>query len=173
MATRFRKVLFVTVPLAVAAVAIVAAQEPSNPAAAVLKSQIMVTPAEVQWGACSPALPPGAQCVVLEGDPKAANVLFSYRLKMPNGYKLAPHFHPADEHLLILQGTFNMGMGDTVDMKATKAMVAGSFVVMPKGTHHFAWTTGETILQVYAIGPWALTYVNSNDDPRNQKKPAA
>ncbi len=153
MATRFRKVLFVTVPLAVAAVAIVAAQEPSNPAAAVLKSQIMVTPAEVQWGACSPALPPGAQCVVLEGDPKAANVLFSYRLKMPNGYKLAPHFHPA--------------------VKATKAMVAGSFVVMPKGTHHFAWTTGETILQVYAIGPWALTYVNANDDPRNQKKPAA
>ena len=27
---------------------------------------------------------------------------------------------------------------------------------------------GETIIQVYAIGPWGLTYVNARDDPRNQ-----
>jgi len=88
---------------------------------------------------------------------------------MPNRYKLAPHFHPADEHLFIVKGTFNMGMGDKLDEAATKPMVAGSFAVMPKGMHHFAWTKGETILQVYAIGPWKLTYVNPADDPRNRK----
>ena len=145
------------------------AEEPTNPAAAVIKSHVMTTPSEIKWGPCSPALPPGAQCAFLEGDPKAANVLFSYRLKMPNHYRISPHSHPADEHLFIVKGSFNMGMGDTLDEKATKAMVAGSFVVMPKGTHHFAWTKGETIIQVYAIGPWSVAYVNPADDPRNKK----
>ncbi len=46
---------------------------------------------------------------------------------------------------------------------------AGSFVVMPKGTHHFAWTKGETVLHVYAFGPWGLTYVNPGDDPRTKR----
>jgi hypothetical protein len=27
---------------------------------------------------------------------------------------------------------------------------------------------GETIVQVHAIGPWGLTYVNPKDDPRNK-----
>jgi mannose-6-phosphate isomerase-like protein (cupin superfamily) len=143
-----------------------AADEPANPAAAVLKSHIMLAPQEMKWEDCSGAIPPGAQCVTIEGDRSAPNVLFTYRLKMPDNYKIPPHFHPADEHLTVISGTFNMGMGDKLDVKETKPMTAGSFMVMPKGTHHFAWTRGETILQVHAIGPWKLTYVNPDDDPR-------
>jgi quercetin dioxygenase-like cupin family protein len=144
------------------------AQEPTNPAAAVLKSHIMLTPEQIKWGECPPALPPGAQCAVLEGDLKAANRLFAYRLKLPDNYKIPTHFHPADEHLVVISGVFNMGLGDKLDRQATHAMTAGSFMVMPKGTRHFAWTRGETIIQVYAIGPWGLTYVNPKDDPRNR-----
>lgn len=144
------------------------AQEPTNPAAAVLKSHIMVTPEEIKWGECPPALPHGAKCAVVEGDMKAANALFAYRIKMPDNYRISPHFHPADEHLLVISGVFNMGLGDKFDMSATQPMGAGSFMVMPKGTRHFAWTKGETVVQVYAIGPWGLTYVNPKDDPRNQ-----
>jgi mannose-6-phosphate isomerase-like protein (cupin superfamily) len=69
-------------------------------------------------------------------DPKAADVLFAYRLKMPDNYRIAPHFHPADEHLVVISGTFNMGLGDKLDPNATRPMTAGSFIVMPKGTHH-------------------------------------
>lgn len=144
------------------------AQEPTNAAAVVLTSHIMVTPADIKWGECSAALPPGAKCAVIEGDPKAANVLFAFRLKMPDRFRIAPHFHPADEHLTVISGTFNIGLGDKVDSTATRPMTAGSFMVMPKGKHHFAWTTGETILQVYAIGPWGLIYVNPADDPRKR-----
>ena len=88
---------------------------------------------------------------------------------MPDGYKIPPHFHPADEHVIVLQGTFNMGMGDKLDQSASKPLGAGSFAIMPKGQHHYAWTKGETIVQVYAVGPWGLTYVNPADDPRNAK----
>ena len=146
----------------------VLAEEPTNPAAAVLKDHIMVTPQDVSWGECAAVVPPGAKCATIEGDPKAPNVLFTYRLKMPDNYRIPPHFHPADEHLTVISGTFRMGLGKKFNENALKPMVAGSFMVMPKGAAHFALTQGETILQVHAIGPWGLTYVNPADDPRKK-----
>ncbi|RPJ59237.1 MAG: DUF4437 domain-containing protein [Acidobacteria bacterium] len=131
-------------------------------------SPIMLMPSEVKWGPCPPAVPPGALCSVIEGDLTAADKLFAFRLKMPDNYRIPPHFHPADEHLVVLSGVFNMGMGDTFDTNAGHAMPAGSFMVMPKEQPHFAWTKGETVIQVYAIGPWGLTYVNPEDDPRKR-----
>jgi hypothetical protein len=35
---------------------------------------------------------------------------------------------------------------------------------------HFAWTKGETVIQLHGMGPWSIQYVNPDDDPRNQKK---
>jgi len=131
-------------------------------------SPIMLAPNEVKWGACPAVVPPGALCAVIEGDPAAANKLFAFRIKLPDKYRIPPHFHPGDEHVVVLSGVFNMGMGDKFDTSAGHPMPAGSFMVMPKETRHFAWSTGETIIQVYAIGPWGLTYVNPEDDPRNR-----
>ena len=135
----------------------------------VVKEHIIVKGTDAKWGEPPPVLPRGAHFAVVEGDPKAPGQLVTFRLKMPDGYRIPPHFHPADEHVVVLQGTFNMGMGDKLDQNASTALEAGSFVVMPKGQHHFAWAKGETIVQVYAIGPWGLTYVNPKDDPRNGK----
>ena len=105
---------------------------------------------------------------MIEGSLATPNTLFAYRLKMPDNYRIPAHFHPADEHLVVINGVFNLGHGDKLNLDATRPMTAGSFIVLPKGMHHFAWTKGETIIQVYAIGPWGLTYVDSRDDPRNQ-----
>ena len=147
---------------------VVHAQEPTKPTAALSKSHIMLTPEDIKWGECPPEVPRGAKCAVIEGDPKAANALHAIRAKMPDHYKIPPHFHPADEHLVVLSGVFNMGLGDKLDEGAGRAMTAGSFMVMPKGVHHFAWTKGETVLQIYAFGPLDFTYVNPQDDPRKR-----
>ena len=106
---------------------------------------------------------------MLEGDPAKAGP-FTLRLKMPDGYKFPPHYHPADEHVTVLQGTLVMGMGETFDHGAGRELAVGSFAMMPTGIRHFAWTKGETIVQLHGIGPWGLTYVNAADDPR--KKPS-
>ncbi|MFL5576191.1 MAG: hypothetical protein ACJ79S_09530 [Gemmatimonadaceae bacterium] len=37
---------------------------------------------------------------------------------------------------------------------------------MPAGTHHIARARGVTTIQVHAMAPWKLTYVNPADDPR-------
>jgi quercetin dioxygenase-like cupin family protein len=143
---------------------------PASDASAALRAHIMITPDQLEWGECSAALPPGARCAVLEGDLRAPGVLFGYRVWFPDGYRIAPHYHPADEHLVIAQGTFNVGMGERFDDSATRPLQAGSFAAMPRGAPHFAWTRGETIVHVYALGPWGLTYVNPADDPRNAAK---
>ena len=164
----WRTGLTLSVAFAATTAFVARAQEATNPAAAVVKSHIMVTPEDVRWEECPPVLPRGARRATIEGDRSVPNVLFTYRLRMPDNYRVAPHFHPADEHLTVISGTFNMGLGDRLDTNNTRAMTAGSFVVMPKGAHHYAWTKGETVIQVHAIGPWAVTYVNPADDPRKQ-----
>jgi hypothetical protein len=61
-------------------------------------------------------------------------------------------------------------MADKFDESAGQEMVAGSFAVMPAGMKHFAWATGETVVQVHGAGPFAIKYVNPADDPCNAKK---
>ena len=34
---------------------------------------------------------------------------------------------------------------------------------------HFVWIKGETVAQFHGTGPWTINYLNSVDDPRNQK----
>lgn len=145
---------------------LLAAEPTAQPA--VSASHILVTPPDIKWAPAPASLPAGAQAAILEGDP-AKPGMFAMRLKVPDNYRIAPHFHGADEHLTVLQGTFVLGMGEKFDDKAGKDLTAGSFAMMPAGMRHFAYTKGETIVQVHAMGPWTLTYVNAGDDPRNKK----
>ena len=87
---------------------------------------------------------------------------------MPAGYKVAPHWHPSDEHLTVLQGALMVGMGDKVDESTMTSLTAGSFSVMPKEMRHYVRATSATIIQVHGTGPFALTYVNPADDPRTK-----
>jgi quercetin dioxygenase-like cupin family protein len=125
----------------------------------------MVTPADVQWSPAPAVLPAGARVQVIQGNPAEAGS-FALRLWLPAGYRIAPHFHPADEHITVISGTFLMGLGDTFDPAAGHALPAGSFAMMATGTRHYAWTEQETVVQLHGIGPWGLTYVNPADDPR-------
>ena len=126
---------------------------------------IVVLPAQVAWGPAPPILPPGAKAAVLEGDPKQAGP-FTMRVSFPDGYRIAPHFHPADERVTVIQGTFQLGMGDKFDAAALSSLPAGTYVSMQPGTHHFARAKGATIVQINGVGPWKLTYVNPADDPQ-------
>ena len=47
-------------------------------------------------------------------------------------------------------------------------MKAGEKTLMAAKAHHFAAAQGATFIQVTAMGPFALTYVNPADDPQKQ-----
>jgi hypothetical protein len=110
-------------------------------------------------------LPAGAQIAVLHGSP-AERGPFVIRLKFPAGYVIPPHRHPEEEHVTVLSGGFGMALGETQDLGAAPLLAPGSFVRIPTGEAHFAWTEEETIVQINAIGPFGIEYVNPKDDPR-------
>lgn len=127
---------------------------------------MLVTPEELKW-ADVPSLPPGAKVAVIEGPMNEAKP-FMIRLRLPANYQIPAHFHGAIEHVTVMSGTFNLGMGDKLDAKATRALGPGSVAVMQVGMRHFAWTKEETVVQVHGVGPWTVTYVNPEDDPRKK-----
>ena len=56
-------------------------------------------------------------------------------------------------------------MGDKLDVAKAKPFPAGSFAVAPAKMNHYALAKTAAIVDVAAIGPFALTYVNPADDP--------
>src|SRR5687768_14191038 len=93
--------------------------------------------AEIAWKDGPPSLAAGAKLAVLEGDPSKEG-FFTMRLRMPDGFRIPPHWHSKIEHVTVISGTFNVGMGDTFDQTATRAMPAGTFGFWPAEMRHFA-----------------------------------
>lgn len=142
--------------------------EPQQPAGHGSSEEIMIYPSDkLSWHEGPPSLPKGAMIAVLEGDP-AKEGPFVFRLKIPDGYRVPPHTHPKTERITVISGTFNIGMGDRFDGKATQAMLAGTYGYWPAGMKHFVWAKGETVLQFHGTGPWTIQYVNPDDDPRKK-----
>ena len=164
-----KKAITLAITLAVLSAigSVAGAEEKAAPAKKKAAAKAMMTSAnsaDIQWGDAPPVFPAGAKFAVLMGDPGKAGP-YTVRIKAPDGYKVAAHWHPADENLTVISGTFNLGTGDKLDMSKGKALAAGAYATMPARMRHFAWTTGETEVQVHGMGPFKLIYVDPADDP--------
>jgi quercetin dioxygenase-like cupin family protein len=124
-------------------------------------------PDSIQWQSGPGSLPAGAKFAVMEGDPTKEG-LFTMRLSAPDGYKIPPHSHPAVEHVTVISGTFNIGMGDKFDESKLSPMTAGTFGFLAPKMNHFAMAKGDTVIQLHGVGPWQINYVNLADDPRKK-----
>ncbi|GAC1375781.1 MAG: cupin domain-containing protein [Aquirhabdus sp.] len=134
-------------------------------------THVLVSPIDVKWGAPPPVFEKGAQFAVLSGDPSKAGI-FVARLKVPAGYKIAPHWHATDEHVTVISGRFALGMGEKFDKAAMTVLPAGGYALLPADMRHFAMAKTAVTVQVESMGPFTLTYINPNDDPskRGQQK---
>ncbi|MGH9816630.1 MAG: cupin domain-containing protein [Candidatus Acidiferrales bacterium] len=126
---------------------------------------VTVTPGGVKWGPASRKLPPGAQFAVLMGNPSTPGAPYVFRAKLPDGYRVPPHWHPMDENVTVLAGIMMLGFGEDAGNAAMRELPAGSYALLPKRMPHFNVMKGETILQFHGIGPYDITYVNPADDP--------
>ena len=150
---------FLAVVLSLAALLVAQTSQPQN----------AFTPDQVKFGPAPPFLPPGAQLAVLEGDPMASSGDFTIRLKMPDGYKVAPHTHPNRENVTVLSGTLKVGMGDQFDASKMMSFGAGSFAYLDPSMHHYAGASGETVIQIHGMSPVKFNYINPADDPTPKK----
>ena len=127
------------------------------------------TPDAIPYGPAPAFVPAGAQLAVLEGNPAATTGDYTVRLKMPDGYRIAPHWHPQRENVTVITGTFKVGMGDRFDEGNMGVFPAGSFAYLDPDMHHYGMAVGETVVQVHGVAPFQINYVNPKDDPSMKK----
>lgn len=123
------------------------------------ESPEMTMGSALQWQPLArPGVPPGAMMSVVHGNP-AKSGDYTLRLRFPDGFAMPPHWHPKSEHVTVLQGTINLGMGERADRAATRAYTAGDFWYAPAKTPHYGFAKGETVVQVHGEGPFELILV--------------
>lgn len=128
------------------------AQAPSPSGGAIHR---LVQPDQISWG---PMGPGGLATAIADGDPSKPGPLVMM-LKLRDGGWIPPHFHNVDKRLVVIQGELLMGHGDAIDAAATTAVKAGGVAVMPAGEHHYEGGRGETIVALFANGPFTTTMV--------------
>jgi oxalate decarboxylase/phosphoglucose isomerase-like protein (cupin superfamily) len=166
-----KHLLFVLVlALATLAVAQQAAKKSTDakPQAAKTEMQHTYSPQQVKWGLAPPFIPPGAQLAVLEGDPGASSGTYTVRVKTPDGYIVAPHWHPKRESVTVISGSMAVAMGDKFDAAKLKPISAGGFFYMDPDMHHYVKMQGPTVVQIHGESPLAFNYVNPADDPQRR-----
>lgn len=129
------------------------------------KGHLFVNADELVWTDIG-SMAPGAKISVIEGN-LAEAAPFTFRLKLPANYRIAPHVHPAYERVTVLEGTLYFAHGKEFSRDAARAMAAGSFAVMAPGEPMFAYTEEPTVIQLHGTGPWGIEYLDPADDPRN------
>jgi hypothetical protein len=149
--TLFSSVLLITMAMALAA------DQPTQP--------VVFTNDSGKWADC-PGMPAGCKMLVLYGD-ASKPAEFAVRFKYTAKYRIGPHTHSVDEHTTVISGgPFHIAVGDTFDDHAASGQImrASDLVVVAAGIHHFAWTEGETVLQVNGIGPFKRNFINPADN---------
>jgi len=116
----------------------------------------IVSPTALKW---TPIIS-GWEITVISGNPDKEGEPFTIRFHGEDGAKVPPHWHPTDENITVLKGTFLVAEGEKYDEQKLKPMNVGSFVTMPKEMRHFASAKGETIIQAHGIGPFKVNWVN-------------
>jgi quercetin dioxygenase-like cupin family protein len=132
------------------------------PAFAEIAGHVVVTPQEMTWRPAPPALPSGAEAVVLYGDPAQPGP-FVLRARLPKGYRIPTHTHPDAEIVTVLSGSLRVGMGG-----AEKRLPAGGFFALSSGGSHWVEVDENAVIQISANGPWGIDYADPKDDPRKK-----
>jgi len=135
------------------------------PATLAQDAHVLIESDDFSYEAGPASLAEGSEYAVLYGDPGSDGV-FAMRLKLPDGFRIAPHFHQQPEIVTVISGAFRIGMGEDADAAAGTLLDPGGFFAFPPGEAHYAFAEGETVIQLNSTGPWTITYVNDEDDPR-------
>ena len=138
-----------------ASVALLAASHAAT--AQVDRSMVDYTlPADIKWVRNAAGTNEQA---VLFGDPAKPGP-YVVRLRWLPGNMSRPHVHPNDRFFVVISGTWWVGSGETFNPASTVAMPAGSYVVHYANKPHYDGAKdGETVIQVWGMGPATTTNV--------------
>ena len=97
---------------------------------------------------------PDVTVAVVAGNPAASGMYAIYAKYRPGG-RSVPHTIRTSASSTVLSGTYYSGLGPLFDEAKTRPLHAGSVLIVPGNTPHFAWAKEETIVQEVGTGPTA------------------
>ena len=103
-----------------------------------------------------PGFDKGAKIAVLHGDIEAASGDYTIRLWFPAKYRFPAHWHPNPEHLTVLEGSLELGMGDAFDAGKLHTYPMGSFLYIPGQMSHFGEAKVVTVIQLHGQAPFKI-----------------
>lgn len=94
----------------------------------------------------------------VRGDHTKPGMPYVIRIHNDAGYVVLPHTHPEDENIVVLRGSWSLGMGARVYEAALSGHEVGDYGFVPKKMAHFAWSMTATTIQVHGIGPFSTDW---------------
>jgi len=104
-------------------------------------------------------LPTDKRFETVSGNPSITGAPFVVRIHAEPGYVIMPHTHQVDENIVVLKGSWALGMGTHFDRSALEPMELGDYGFAPKNMVHFALSKTATTIQVHGLGPFATTWL--------------
>jgi len=95
----------------------------------------------------------------VSGDPARAGAPFVIRIHAEAGFIIMPHTHLVDENIVVLKGSWALGMGERFNLDTLEPMEVGDYGFAARKMAHFALSKSETIIQVHGIGPFMTQWV--------------
>jgi hypothetical protein len=142
------------------------AETPAATAKSEVAEPFIGTPDKIKWVQFAPGIEYGP----VHGDCDKPGAPCVFQLRFAAGGKIPAHWHPVDENVTVISGTFMAGMGDSYDESKMMSLPVGTYVLMPRRMHHFAGTKEGALVQVHGVGPFKINYVNPADDPSKAAK---
>jgi hypothetical protein len=110
---------------------------------------------------CAPEQVPSEQWIdVVSGDPSKSGSAFVLRIHNDAGYVCLPHTHPTDENIVVVQGSWSVGMGTRINLSTVQPLELGAYVLVPATMAQFCRSKTETIIQVHGVGPFSADMVD-------------
>jgi len=108
------------------------------------------SPSSITWT----EVQPGVLTTVLAGIPEADGSPFVvlYRTAVPMVMRTEPHAR--ERHVTVLNGSLELGVGDTPDDTSLATLGPGSYAVIPGGVPHVMRCTSGSIVQIHGVGPF-------------------
>jgi hypothetical protein len=105
---------------------------------------------------------PGLEMTVVSGNPEVDGP-FVLRIRAMRDQKVPAHWHPKDEQLTVLAGSFSIGTGEKWAESGLHMMKSGDFLFMPQEMRHYASFKRGGEIQLHGTGPFVINWVNPDD----------
>jgi mannose-6-phosphate isomerase-like protein (cupin superfamily) len=126
---------------------------------------IVVAPEQLDWT----FILPGTEMAIVSGDPGKKGGIYVIRIRTTGEVRVPPHWHPTEEHVTVLEGSFMMAHGDTFDASKLVELKPGGHFVVPAKMPHFGFHKSGNVIEVFGEAPFVINWVNPEDDPNRPK----